>query len=224
MASRKRAANSDQDDLFNEAVSLLLPPRFAIDSKVLGSPVRQLAVPALREICRLQPFSIRRVNGYESILSSGETLKIISSRTATQLDADLVLLVPEASEPSKIAATLELGEGRWMNVIPTDIDVYKPERWVDDALFRPESRAAYHQLIEQGWTDSVRKLHPKERIYTFWDYFRNSFGRDAGLRIDHLLLNPVLAPRLRKAGVDREVRGWEKTSDHAPTWIEVTNR
>ena len=110
------------------------------------------------------------------------------------------------------------------NVIPTDIDVYKPERWVDDALFRPESRAAYHQLIEQGWTDSVRKLHPKERIYTFWDYFRNSFGRDAGLRIDHLLLNPVLAPRLRKAGVDREVRGWEKTSDHAPTWIEVTNR
>ena len=110
------------------------------------------------------------------------------------------------------------------NVIPTDIDVYKPERWVDDALFRPESRAAYQKLVEQGWTDSLRKLHPKERIYTFWDYFRNSFGRDAGLRIDHLLLNPALALRLRKAGVDREVRGWEKSSDHAPTWIEVTNK
>jgi len=110
------------------------------------------------------------------------------------------------------------------NVIPTDIDVYKPERWVDDALFRPESRKAYHQLVEQGWTDSVRKLHPKERVYTFWDYFRNAFGRDAGLRIDHLLLNPALAPRLKKAGVDREVRGWEKTSDHAPTWIELTKK
>jgi exodeoxyribonuclease III len=109
------------------------------------------------------------------------------------------------------------------NVIPTDIDVYKPERWVDDALFRPESRAAYRQLVQQGWTDSVRKLHPTERIYTFWDYFRNSFDRDAGLRIDHLLLNPVLVPRLKKAGVDREVRGWEKSSDHAPTWIELTN-
>jgi exodeoxyribonuclease-3 len=109
-------------------------------------------------------------------------------------------------------------------VLAGDIDVYKPERWVDDALFRPESRAAYQKLVEQGWTDSVRKLHPKERIYTFWDYFRKSFGRDAGIRIDHLLLNPALAPRLRKAGVDREVRGWEKSSDHAPTWIEVTNK
>lgn len=135
MASRKRAANSDQDDLFNEAVSLLLPPRFAIDSKVLGSSVRQLAVPALREICRLKPFSIRRVNGYEFILSSGETLKIISSRTATQLDADLVLLVPEASEPSKIAEALELSEGRWMNVIPTDIGAL-------DAVARRERLAA----------------------------------------------------------------------------------
>ncbi len=153
MASRKRAANSDQDDLFNEAVSLLLPPRFAIDSKVLGSPVRQLAVPALREICRLQPFSIRRVNGYESILSSGETLKIISSRTATQLDADLVLLVPEASEPSKIAATLELGEGRWMNVIPTDIGAL-------DAVARGERLAA----VTDSWQDAfhLRESRPAE--------------------------------------------------------------
>ena len=107
------------------------------------------------------------------------------------------------------------------NVIPTDMDVYKPERWVDDALFRPETRAAYHRLLEQGWTDAVRTLHPGERIYTFWDYFRNAYGRDAGLRIDHLLLNPSIARRLRRAGVDRHVRGWEKTSDHAPAWIEL---
>ncbi len=107
------------------------------------------------------------------------------------------------------------------NVIPTEIDVYKPERWVDDALFRPETRAAYHRLLELGWTDAVRALHPGERIYTFWDYFRNAYGRDAGLRIDHLLLNPFIARHLRRAGVDRHVRGWEKTSDHAPTWIEL---
>jgi exodeoxyribonuclease-3 len=76
------------------------------------------------------------------------------------------------------------------NVMPTDLDVYKPERWVDDALFRPEVRAAFHRLAGQGWTDALRSLHPGERIYTFWDYFRNAFGRDAGLRIDHLLLSP----------------------------------
>jgi exodeoxyribonuclease-3 len=103
------------------------------------------------------------------------------------------------------------------NVIPTEIDVYKPERWVDDALFRLESRTAYRQLLEQSWTDAIRHLYPHESIYTFWDFFRNAYGRDAGLRIDHLLLNPALAPRLKKAGVDREIRGWEKTSDHAPT-------
>lgn len=104
---------------------------------------------------------------------------------------------------------------------PRKLTFYKPERWVDDALFRPETRAAYRRLLDQGWTDSIRKLHPTACIYTFWDYFRNAYARDAGLRIDHLLLNPALAPRLRKAGVDREVRGWEKTSDHAPTWIEL---
>jgi len=109
------------------------------------------------------------------------------------------------------------------NVMPTDIDVYKPERWVDDALFRPEVRAAFHRLAAQGWTDALRKLHPDERIYTFWDYFRNAFQRDAGLRIDHLLLSPAAAPRLRAAKVDRHVRGWEKTSDHAPVWIELAD-
>jgi exodeoxyribonuclease-3 len=107
------------------------------------------------------------------------------------------------------------------NVMPTEIDVHKPERWVDDALFRPETRAAFRRLLDQGWTDAIRFLFPHERIYTFWDYFRNSFARDAGLRIDHFLLNPQLMPRLRNAGVDREVRSWEKTSDHSPVWIEL---
>jgi exodeoxyribonuclease-3 len=107
------------------------------------------------------------------------------------------------------------------NVMPTDIDVYAPERWRDDALFRPEVREAFAELVSQGWTDALRELHPGERIYTFWDYFRNAFARNAGLRIDHLLLSPALAPRLRAAGVDREVRARERPSDHAPTWIEL---
>jgi exodeoxyribonuclease-3 len=107
------------------------------------------------------------------------------------------------------------------NVIPTDLDVYKPERWVNDALFRPETRAAFHQLLAQGWCDALRSMHPEQRIYTFWDYFRNAFARDAGLRIDHLLLSPSLAGSLKAADVDREVRGREKPSDHAPTWIEL---
>ena len=121
MSSHKRSSSSTQDDLFNPEVSLLLPPRLAVDGKVLGSPVRQLAVPALRVSCRLQSFSIRRVNGYEATLVSGGTLKIISTKTATQLEADLVLLVPGATEPSKIAEALELGEGRWVNIVPANI-------------------------------------------------------------------------------------------------------
>jgi len=107
------------------------------------------------------------------------------------------------------------------NVMPTEKDVYKPERWVDDALFRPETREAFSKLLEQGWTDAIRKIYPDETIYTFWDYFRNAFGRNAGLRIDHFLLSPELAKRLVAGGVDKEVRGWEKTSDHAPVWIEL---
>jgi len=109
------------------------------------------------------------------------------------------------------------------NVMPTDLDVCKPERWVDDALFRPEVREAFHRLVGQGWTDALRTLHPDERIYTFWDYFRNAWARNAGLRIDHLLLSPSIASRLVAADVDREVRGWEKASDHAPTWIELAD-
>ncbi len=107
------------------------------------------------------------------------------------------------------------------NVIPTEADVYKPERWVDDALFRIEVREAFAHLTKHGWVDSVRAVHPTGPIYTFWDYFRNAYGRDAGLRIDHLLLSPAIAGRLADAGVDREVRGWEKASDHAPTWVEL---
>src|SRR6478735_7217432 len=98
------------------------------------------------------------------------------------------------------------------NVMPTDIDVYKPERWVDDALFRPEVRAAFKSLVDQGWTDAIRTLYPDEIIYTFWDYFRNAYGRNAGLRIDHFLLSHDLKPLLKKAEVDKHVRGWEKTS------------
>ncbi len=109
------------------------------------------------------------------------------------------------------------------NVMPTELDVYKPERWVNDALFRIEVRDAFRRLAEQGWTDALRTLHPGERIYTFWDYFRNAYARDAGLRIDHLLLSPSAAARLKGAGVDRDVRGWEKASDHAPVWIELTD-
>jgi exodeoxyribonuclease-3 len=107
------------------------------------------------------------------------------------------------------------------NVIPTELDVYNPKSWVDDALFLPEVREAFHALVAQGWTDALRAMHPDERVYTFWDYFRNAWGRNAGLRIDHLLLSPKVAKRLVAAGVDREVRGWEKPSDHAPTWIEL---
>ncbi|RYG06210.1 MAG: exodeoxyribonuclease III [Chitinophagaceae bacterium] len=107
------------------------------------------------------------------------------------------------------------------NVMPTELDVYKPERWVDDALFRPEVRKAFASLLKQGWTDAIRHLHPDEVIYTFWDYFRNAYGRNAGLRLDHFLLSPHVLQRLKKCGVDKEVRGWEKTSDHAPVWITL---
>ncbi len=107
------------------------------------------------------------------------------------------------------------------NVMPEEIDVYKPERWVNDALFRPETRAAFRALIDQGWTDAIRKLYPDQVIYTFFDYFRDAYKRNAGLRIDHFLLSPHLNERLVAAGVDHNVRGWEKSSDHCPVWIEI---
>lgn len=108
------------------------------------------------------------------------------------------------------------------NVIPDDEDVYDPASWRRDALMQPEVRDAFQRLLAQGWTDALRTVHGDQRIYTFWDYFRQHAERDRGLRIDHLLLNPVLAKRLQDAGVDRWVRLQEKASDHAPVWVTVT--
>ncbi|MDP2357957.1 MAG: exodeoxyribonuclease III [Beijerinckiaceae bacterium] len=105
------------------------------------------------------------------------------------------------------------------NVVPTDADIYPTKSWGDDALLQPESRAAYKKLLRQGWTDALRAIHPDAPMYTFWDYKRLRWQRDAGLRIDHLLLSPDVAKRLVDAGVDRHVRGVEGASDHAPAWI-----
>jgi exodeoxyribonuclease-3 len=107
------------------------------------------------------------------------------------------------------------------NVVPTDFDIYNPSSWKKDALLQPESREAYKRLLAQGWTDALRKLHPEERIYTFWDYFRQHWQKNSGLRIDHLLLNEPATERLVAANVDRWVRGQEHASDHAPTWVEL---
>jgi len=110
------------------------------------------------------------------------------------------------------------------NVIPTELDTYKPEKYLNNALFRTEVRKAYQKLLAQGWRDAIRTLYPEKRIYTFWDYLRNAYSRDAGLRLDHFLLSPSIAEKLQDGGVDKHVRGWEKTSDHAPAWIELTEK
>ena len=107
------------------------------------------------------------------------------------------------------------------NVVPTDHDIYNPRSWLKDALLQPESRAAYERLLAQGWTDALRHLHPEEKVFTFWDYFRKHWESNSGLRIDHLLLNPRLAPCLVEAGVDAWVRGQPHASDHAPTWVRL---
>lgn len=107
------------------------------------------------------------------------------------------------------------------NVVPTDADIYDPKSWLRDALLQPEARECYRRLLAQGWLDSLRHKHPDEKVFTFWDYFRNHWQRDAGLRIDHLLLSRELAPSLVDAGVDRWVRGQPHASDHAPTWVEL---
>ena len=107
------------------------------------------------------------------------------------------------------------------NVAPTEIDIYPTRSWDDDALIQPASRAAYARLVKQGWTDCLRELHPDQRVYTFWHYMRYRFERDAGLRLDHLLVSPPLAARLDAAGVDRAIRGQEGASDHAPAWIRL---
>jgi exodeoxyribonuclease-3 len=107
------------------------------------------------------------------------------------------------------------------NVVPTDQDIYPTKSWSNDALLQPESRAAFRRLLDQGWTDAIRTLHPNEPMYTFWDYKRDRWRRNAGLRLDHLLLSPPLAGRLAEAAVDRHVRGQEGASDHAPAWITL---
>jgi exodeoxyribonuclease III len=105
------------------------------------------------------------------------------------------------------------------NVAPTELDIYPTRSWDKDALIQPKSRAAFKSLVDQGWVDALRALHPEKPMFTFWDYKRNRWARDAGLRLDHLLLSPALAPRLTKAGVDRKIRSEEGASDHAPAWI-----
>jgi exodeoxyribonuclease-3 len=108
------------------------------------------------------------------------------------------------------------------NVAPTALDIYPTRSWDKDALIQPQSRAAFKSLVAQGWTDAIRLAYPAKPMFTFWDYKRHRWPRDAGLRLDHLLLSPKLAPRLVKAGVDRKVRGEEGASDHAPAWVELS--
>lgn len=105
------------------------------------------------------------------------------------------------------------------NVVPTDFDIYSPRSWGKNALLQPEPRRLYARLLEYGWTDALRTLFPEDPMFTFWQYYRNAWPRDAGWRLDHLLLNDILAPRLVAAGVDRDVRGRDNASDHAPAWI-----
>lgn len=109
------------------------------------------------------------------------------------------------------------------NVIPTDDDIQNPQAMRDDALMQPESRAAFRRIMHQGWCDAIRQIHPEGHVWTFWDYQAGCWPRDAGFRIDHLLLSPQAADRLVNAGVDRATRGKEKASDHAPTWVQLNN-
>ncbi|MER9405313.1 exodeoxyribonuclease III [Mesorhizobium caraganae] len=107
------------------------------------------------------------------------------------------------------------------NVVPGPIDAAVPMRWLGDAVYFPESRSAYAEMLAQGWIDAVRRIHPEKGIYTYWNFsYRGGYDRSSGLRMDHLLLSPFLLDRLKNAGVDAETRAWEKPSDHAPAWIE----
>jgi exodeoxyribonuclease-3 len=108
------------------------------------------------------------------------------------------------------------------NVVPREVDIYPTKSWDNDALVQPQARKLYRAMLDHGWTDSLRQVHPKHPPFTFWSYWRNRFERDAGLRIDHILLSPDLAPRLKKAGVDRKIRGRDNASDHAPAWIVLS--
>ncbi len=108
------------------------------------------------------------------------------------------------------------------NVVPTDFDIYRSQSWDDNALLQPESRAAYQCLLDQGWTDAVRALHPAQPMYSFWDYKRERWPRQAGRRLDPLRRSPARRPRRRAAGCARGARGADNASDHAPAWIELT--
>ena len=107
------------------------------------------------------------------------------------------------------------------NIIPLDADAAKPEAWREDALARPESRAAFRRIVNLGFTDALRTQHPEPGLYTFWDYQAGAWARNNGIRIDHLLLSPQAADLLRDSGIDKEVRGRDKPSDHVPVWIEL---
>lgn len=107
------------------------------------------------------------------------------------------------------------------NIVPEPRDIYPTTSYDKNALVQPESRAVFRRLLDQGWVDAIRKIHPDETVYTFWDYMRNRWPRNAGLRLDHLLLSRKVARRLRDAGVDRDVRGMDGASDHAPAWMEL---
>ena len=128
------------------------------------------------------------------------------------------LILKAKSLSEKKAPVILLGD---YNVVPTDLDAYKPERWIKDAVFFPEAKEAFQRLLKQGWTDAIRELYPDQKIFTYWDYYRNAFIRDAGIRMDHILLNDAVKKKLVAGGVDRNVRGWTKTSDHAPVWIQL---
>ncbi len=109
------------------------------------------------------------------------------------------------------------------NVVPEPRDIYETTSYADNALVQPAPRAAYRKLLEGGWTDAIRAAFPDETVFTFWDYQRNRWERNGGLRLDHILLSPAIAPRLGAAGIDRPVRGRENASDHAPAWIELSD-
>jgi exodeoxyribonuclease-3 len=106
-------------------------------------------------------------------------------------------------------------------VIPSDFDIANPKAMANDALMQPESRAAFRRILADGWTDALEARHPHGRLWTYWDYQAGGWQRDAGFRIDHLLLSPEAADRLVQAGVDKDHRGREKASDHAATWVEL---
>ena len=110
------------------------------------------------------------------------------------------------------------------NVVPTAADMYVSKSYAKNALVQPQSRAAFQRLLDQGWTDGLRVCQPNGPLYTFWDYMRDRWQRDAGLRLDHVLLSPSMAERLVDAGVDRAVRGQPNASDHAPAWVRLRAR